>query len=66
MLTTTYLRRKLALTCGLGLLASAAVSCAPQHNVLTEAEIADGWELLFDGKSLDQWKDYNGDSLTMP
>ena len=33
---------------------------------LTQAEIADGWQLLFDGKSLDQWKDFNGDSLTMP
>ena len=28
--------------------------------------LADGWQLLFDGKSLDQWKDFNGDSLTMP
>ena len=26
----------------------------------------DGWQLLFDGKTLDQWKDYNGTGLTMP
>ncbi|WP_419499943.1 family 16 glycoside hydrolase, partial [Alistipes shahii] len=43
-----------------------AVSCGPRHNTLSESEIASGWELLFDGKSLDQWKDFNGDSLTMP
>lgn len=33
-------------------------------NTLTEAEIADGWQLLFDGENLDQWKDYNGTELT--
>jgi hypothetical protein len=41
-------------------------SCSPKHNTLTKEEIAQGWELLFDGISLDKWKDYNGDSLTMP
>lgn len=49
-----------------GLLAAGLCSCCPKHNTLTQAEIADGWQLLFDGKSLDQWKDFNGDSLTMP
>ncbi len=49
---------------GLCLLAS----CTPhsQQNKLTEAEIADGWQLLFDGQTLEGWKDYNGDSLTQP
>ena len=49
-----------------GLIAASLCSCCPKHNTLTQAEIADGWQLLFDGKSLDQWKDFNGDSLTMP
>ncbi|NJK84053.1 MAG: DUF1080 domain-containing protein [Saprospiraceae bacterium] len=29
------------------------------HNTLTEAEKNEGWQLLFDGSSLDQWKGYN-------
>lgn len=33
------------------------------NNVLTDAEAAAGWKLLFDGKSLDQWRVYNGDSI---
>lgn len=28
------------------------------HNTLTEAEQAEGWALLFDGKSLDGWRGY--------
>ena len=66
MLTKTYFRRKLAQACGLGLVLCAAAACAPQQNVRTKEEIADGWQLLFDGKTLDQWKDYNGEELTMP
>lgn len=30
-----------------------------EHNTLTEAEKAEGWALLFDGKSLDGWHLYN-------
>jgi len=33
-----------------------------QNNVLTEQETKDGWQLLFNGKSLDGWKGYNHDS----
>lgn len=28
-------------------------------NMLTSAEIAEGWELLFDGKSTEKWRGYN-------
>ena len=43
-------------------------SCTPvpQNNMLTETEKAEGWKLLFDGQTLDGWRDYNGDSLTAP
>lgn len=42
------------------------VSCLQEHNTLTSHEIADGWKLLFDGKTLNGWKDYNGTTLTEP
>ncbi len=32
-------------------------------NVLTSDEKAAGWQLLFDGKNLDQWRGYQSDSL---
>ena len=37
-----------------------------QHNVLTEAEKTAGWELLFDGQTLNGWRDYNGTEVTNP
>jgi len=33
-------------------------------NVLTDAEKAEGWELLFDGESLTGWKEYGKDSIS--
>ena len=48
--------------------ASLLTSCeaSKKNNELTEEEIADGWELLFDGETLNGWRDYNGTELTMP
>ncbi|MDR1402274.1 MAG: DUF1080 domain-containing protein [Tannerellaceae bacterium] len=37
-----------------------------KQNTLTPEEIADGWQLLFDGETLNGWKDYNGTTLTTP
>ena len=28
-----------------------------KHNTLTQQEIADGWQLLFDGTTLNGWRD---------
>ena len=48
-----------ALTTWGALSASAAGSCEGV-NVLTPAEKAAGWELLFDGKTMGGWHGYNG------
>ncbi len=32
-------------------------------NTLTQSEIEDGWVLLFDGKSADNWRGYNNESF---
>ena len=50
----------------IAILAAAALlaCCAPKPNTLTSAEKADGWQLLFDGTTLDGWRDYNGTSLS--
>lgn len=45
---------------------SLLASCDGKQNVLTDAEKADGWKLLFDGTTMNGWKDYNGTSLTQP
>ena len=43
------------------------VSCGEgKQNVLSREEIADGWQLLFNGQTLAGWKDYNGATLTQP
>lgn len=38
----------------------------PPPNTLTEKEKADGWVLLFDGQSLNGWRDYQGTEVTGP
>src|SRR5262249_37565799 len=35
-----------------------------QANTLTAAEKADGWQLLFDGKTADRWRNYNKETLS--
>ena len=47
-------------------LAGAVLSCEQKPNTLTSKEKADGWELLFDGQTLNGWRDFNGTSLTGP
>ncbi len=45
-----------------GLLLLACQSEA-KDNVLTKAEIAQGWQLLFDGQTMDHWRNFNAESL---
>ncbi len=33
------------------------------HNVLTDQEKAEGWTLLFDGDTIDQWHGFNGEDV---
>jgi len=52
-----------------GCLATGLLLCSctqKEQNVLTEAEKAEGWKLLFDGQTMNGWKDYNGTTLTAP
>ncbi len=41
-------------------------ACQQKPNSLTNQEKDDGWQLLFDGTSLNGWHDFNNDSLTGP
>jgi len=36
-------------------------ACSNKHNQLSPVEQGEGWELLFDGQSLDNWKVYNAE-----
>ncbi len=40
-----------------------ATGQSAEVNMLTEMEEAEGWELLFDGKTLDKWRGYKWDTV---
>jgi hypothetical protein len=35
----------------------------PEYNLLTQEEVSQGWELLFDGKTFDGWRNFGKDSI---
>jgi hypothetical protein len=43
---------------------AAATESAGEPNTLTDKEKAEGWELLFDGKSVDRWRNYKKETLS--
>ena len=47
-----------AVLIALSLALQSAVGSTPAPNTLTAAEKAAGWQLLFDGQSLDAWRGY--------
>jgi len=51
------------LTCSLFLLLTSC-SSTEKPNTLTSKEKDEGWELLFDGKTLDNWKTFNAGAVT--
>jgi len=48
----------------IAVLAFCVCCCKPQDNTLTRKEISEGWELLFNGKDMSGWRNYNGTELT--
>lgn len=38
-----------------------STGCSDNQNKLSDAEVAEGWQLLFDGMTLDQWRLYNSE-----
>ncbi len=40
--------------------------CKQADNKLTDQEAQEGWVLLFDGKTLDGWRDFKGEAGKLP
>lgn len=55
---------QVAMVVGLALLMSCNKGAKNETMILTKKEIKQGWEMLFDGKSLDKWKAFNGGEVT--
>jgi len=58
------MKRKTSFFMGMLLIATVLFSCTEKQNVLTDQEKLDGWKLLFDGQSLNGWKNYNEAGIT--
>lgn len=50
--------------CVLASIHSCSSSKTSELNTLSDKELSEGWELLFDGKTVDNWKTFNGGEVT--
>lgn len=58
------MKNKTSILAGILWLSVTLFSCAEKQNVLTEKEKQEGWQLLFDGKNLNGWKNYNAPGIS--
>lgn len=56
--------KRIILFAAMAIAAASAVCACDAPNKLTKAEKAEGWELLFNGKDMTGWRDFNGTELT--
>jgi hypothetical protein len=58
-------KSKLIQTVCCGVIVAMSLSCCnAKQNQLTKQEIADGWQLLFDGQTIAGWRNYNDTATT--
>lgn len=56
------MRKNLTAIC-IAILVASGSACAQKVNKLSKKEKDEGWELLFNGKNFDGWRQYNGDKM---